>query len=472
MPADDVNFFDQDAVPTTDPPLPNGEGDYGENVVVLKSKGRREGWQRLWHFGESGQPLPTLHNVMLTLRNHPKLAKIIRYDEMLRAPVLLDQIPNTPHDPTIPRQLRDADVIAIQEEIQLVGLRRVAKGTVQDGIDLRSEQDRFHPVKDYLNGLVWDGEPRVDKWLTYYLGAEPDEALTGDDKKRKLRYLSKIGRLFMIAMVARILRPGCKADYMLILEGPQGALKSSACRIIAGQWFSDNLPDLSRGDAVRLSMHLRGKWLIEIAEMSSFNAAESHTLKEFLTQTEERYTPKYGRNEVHEPRQCLFIGSTNEGVYLRDATGARRFWPVSVGIINLVDLMDDRDQLLAEAVHLYMAGEPWWPDRDFEAEHITPEQAARYEVDVWQSEIETWLDGGMVFDSNGQGVFDESGLQLTRDKSYRCTVNEILRGPLGLRVGMFGTREQRRVSAIFRRMKWFITTVKGKDFYTRPPEDE
>src|ERR1700744_6589723 len=128
---------------------------------------------------------------------------------------------------------------------------------------------------------------------------------------------------------------------MLILEWPNGAWKTRSCRALAGEWFSDNLPDLSRGDPVRLSMHLRGKWLIEIAEMSSFNAAETHTLKEFLTQTEERYLPKYGRNEVYEPRQCVFVGSINESVYLRDPTGARRFWPVKIGTIDLEALQND-----------------------------------------------------------------------------------------------------------------------------------
>jgi predicted P-loop ATPase len=459
MPADDVNFFDQDAVPSTEPPVPNGEGDYGQNVVVLKAipKGKREGWQRMWHVGETGQPLPTLHNVMLTLRNHPRLAKIIRYDEMLRAPMLLDQIPNTPHDPTIPRQLRDADVIAIQEEIQLVGLRRVAKGTVQDGIDLRADQDRFHPVVGYLNGLVWDGETRVDGWLGRYLGVE------GGD------YSDKIGRLFLIALVARMFIPGCKADYMLILEGPQGALKSSACRVLAGEWFSDNLPDLSRGDSVRLSMHLRGKWLIEIAEMSSFNSAEAHTLKEFLTQTEERYTPKYGRNEVHEPRQCLFIGSTNEGVYLRDATGARRFWPVKVGVIDLDALAEVRDQLLAEAVTLFRAGEKWWPDREFEVKHIAPQQASRFEADPWQETITVWLDGGAKeYDSDGREVVGEDGVPIRTPAVDRCTVMQLLRGPLHVSIDRISIREQRRVSAILTNMKWNQGRSTKERFYTRP----
>jgi predicted P-loop ATPase len=212
---------------------------------------------------------------------------------------------------------------------------------------------------------------------------------------------------------------------MLILEGPQGAMKSTACRILAGEeHFSDNLPDLSRGDAVRLSMHLRGKWLVEIAELSSFNKAETHTLKEFITQAVERYTPKYGREEVREPRQCVFVGTTNESVYLRDPTGARRFWPVTVSTIDLEALAQDRDQLLAEAMHEFRAGAQWWPDREFEAEHIAPQQEARYEADPWQEVIETYL---------------------RVQQTERISAIDVLRLALGLETPRIGTPEQRRV---------------------------
>lgn len=433
---DDVNFFDQKSSPS-EPPPPKGEGDYGENVVRLKRKDQPR-WKDQWQVSETGQPLPNFYNVMVTLRHHPLLCELVRYDEMSHAAVLVKQIPHTPPGLITPRKIRDSDVLAIQEEIQLTGLRRVAKATVQDGVQLRAEQDRFHPVKDYLNGLKWDGKPRVDRWLSYYLGAE---------EIGKAAYISKIGRLFMIAMVARIFKPGCKADYMLILEGPQGILKSTACRILAGEWFSDNLPNLSRGDAVRLSMHLRGKWLIEIAEMSSFNAAETHTLKEFITQTEEKYTPKYGRNDVEEARQCLFIGTTNEGAYLRDPTGARRFWPVKLGHIDLDALRADRDQLFAEAVYLFNQGEAWWPDREFEAEVIVPEQVARYECDPWQELIETWI---------------------TANAKRRVSVNEVLRDIIFLPPGQFGTREQRRVSGILSHIGWIPKRDMGKRFFQAP----
>lgn len=445
-----MNWFDQNPQPEpSDPPPPKGEGDYGENVVTLTPKGRRgqAGWKSEWQLSENGSPLPNLRNTMIALREHPTLSKLIQYDEMARSAVIIAQIPGTPHDPTIPREMRDTDVLAIQEEIQITGLRRIAKMTIQDAASLRADQDRFHPVRDYLDGLVWDGTPRVDAWLTFYLGAEPNSDLSDDEQRRKSKYISKIGRLFLIALVARIYRPGCKADYMLILEGPQGALKSSACRVLAGEWFSDNLPDLSRGDAVRLSMHLRGKWLIEIGEMASFNAAEAHTLKEFLTQTDEKYTPKYGHKDVKEPRQCLFIGSTNDGTYLRDATGARRFWPVKVGTIDLDGLTADRNQLLAEAVKLFRDGEPWWPDRKFEAEYMAPEQAARYEEDAWQEVIVTWA---------------------AQNSIRRCTVNDVLRGPINLPTGQFGTREQRRVSAIFRHLQWSQSRTNGKTYFERP----
>ena len=396
-------------------------------------KRAKEGWKADWQVSEAGTPLTNLFNAMIALRCHPRLERLVHLDELDCAMFIKKE---SEMDEECPRLMTDADVLAIQEELQRTGLRRVSKGTVQDAIELYARENRYHPVRDYLRSLQWDGETRIRGWLSRYLGVEG------------CAYADEIGCLFLIAMVARVMQPGCKVDYMLILEGPQGTLKSSACKILAGRWFSDNLPDLARGDAVRTSMHLRGKWLIEIAEMSAFSAAGSHKLKEFLTQTEERYTPKYGRQEVREPRQCVFVGSTNEDAYLKDATGASRFWPVKVGVIDLDALAADRDQLLAEAFAAFQGGASWWPDRAFEAEHIAPQQEARYEADPWEEAIESWIGSGW---------------------RLRISVNEVLKFVVGMDVSKIGTREQRRVSAILQRLGWIAKQSHGKRFYEKGP---
>jgi predicted P-loop ATPase len=233
-------------------------------------------------------------------------------------------------------------------------------------------------VRDYLNRLQWDGMPRVQTWLHRYFGA----ALTD--------YTKAIGRMFLIATVARIFRPGCQVDYMLILEGLQGEFKSSACKILGDDWFSDHLPDIATAGK-DVSQHLRGKWIIEITEMSAMSRAETNQLKSFITRTTERYRRSYGRKESVEPRQCIFIGTTNKNIYLRDETGNRRYWPVKTATIDLAALKRDRDQLFAEAVVLFEQNIQWWPDKKFELAHIQPQQDERFEADPWEDPIVEYL---------------------------------------------------------------------------------
>jgi predicted P-loop ATPase len=225
------------------------------------------------------------------------------------------------------------------------------------------------------------------------------------------------------------MNPGCKTDYMLILEGPQGVLKSAVCATLGDKWFSDNWPDVTAGKDV--SQHLRGKWLIEVSEMHAMSRAETALLKAFITRTVERYRPSYGHLEVIEPRQCVFIGTTNRETYLRDETGGRRFWPIKVGDIDIDGLKADRDQLFSEAVHRYRTGEPWWPNRDFEREHILHEQEARYEADVWEENIREYV-----------------------ALRSRITIGELARLALLIETPRIGTAEQRRIAAVLETLGW------------------
>lgn len=381
------------------------------------------GWLADCQRDDKGHPIPNLANVLLALRRDAALADLFSFDEMESAVILNAPVPKggagfeLPDDTFRPRQVTDTDITRVQEYLQLEGLPRLARDTTYQAVEARARENAVHPVRAYLSELTWDGEPRLCHWLHTYLGCKDD------------LYASQIGTMFFISLAARIFDPGCKADYMLVLEGTQGAMKSTACRIIGGEWFSDNMPDVTAGKDV--SLHLRGKWLIEIAELSAISRAEDAALKAFLTRPVERFRPPYGRLEVVMPRQCVFIGTTNKATYLRDETGGRRYWPVKVGKVDTDRLQRDRDQLFAEAVHLYLDGRQWWPSADFEREQIKPQQEERFEGDAWEESILKWLEG-----------------------RPRATVNEIAQGALYIDLSKIGTMEQRRISRCLERLGW------------------
>lgn len=379
---------------------------------------------------DRGKPFGNLANAAHALRSDPAISGIFSFDAF-RASLMLDNpVPAPgeghvlPDDDFVPRQVSDNDVNRLQEYLQHAGLGRLGKDTTYQAVDIRAHERSYHPVRDYVESLRWDDTPRVATWLQAYLGCEPT------------LYTSQIASMFLIAMVARIFEPGCKADYMLVLEGPQGAMKSSACRILGGDWFSDNMPDVTSGKDA--SLHLRGKWLIEIAEMSALSKAEDAILKAFLTRSVERFRPPYGRIEVDQPRQCVFIGTTNKATYLRDETGGRRYWPVKVGTIDPNALLRDRDQLIAEAYRLYLQGRRWWPTADFEREHIKPEQEARFETDAWEETLRQWLVG-----------------------QPRVTISNAATLGLGMDMSRIGTADQRRIIACLDRLGWGPSAKRG-----------
>ena len=366
-----------------------------------------------------GRPIPNVANALIALECDGNIRDAIAYNEMLRAPMLMHQ-PGIPigGEITEPRPLTDEDVTDIQNWMQHAGLDRISRQAVNDAVDLCARRQSFHPLRNYLDSLQWDGQPRVNVWLITRLGAENSE------------YVCEIGKMFLISMVARIYEAGSKADHMLVLEGPQGALKSTACRVLGGEWFSDNLPDIA-SSGKDASQHLRGKWLVEIAELHAFNRAEASQLKSFVSRQTERYRPSYGRREVIEDRQCVFIGTTNKEAYLRDETGGRRFWPVKCGEIDIENLEADRDQLFAEAVTLYQAGVPWWPERTFETKHIMPQQTERYEGDPWEETVSEFIVG-----------------------KPRVTISEVAKNGLFIDTPRIAKSDQNRIAAILVAIGW------------------
>jgi predicted P-loop ATPase len=406
---------------------------------------RGERWSDLLHRTDRGEARDVLHNVAIILRSDERFAGRLRWNLMLEAAEARD----LPWHKGGWREWTDADDLQLanwcQERHAYVKPRTCAAA-----VQVVARDQLCHPVRDRLNALVWDGTPRLCRWLFDYLGASV-EVRDGEERdagEKRTRYLEEVGRRWMISAVARVMQPGCKADHALILEGPQGALKSTAAGALAleAAWFADEIADLGTKDSAQ---DLRGKWVIELAELSAMKRGEVERVKAFMSRRVDHYRPSYGVRSQDFPRQCVFIGSTNADAYLADETGGRRFWPVKVGVIDVEKLAQDRDQLWAEALAAYRKGERWWLDAEVE-KAAREEQEERRIDDPWEQHVLTWL----------------------IDKS-EASVEQALQGAINMPKERHDQRARNRIAAVFKAHKWSRVQKRRADgsrewLYRRP----
>lgn len=357
-----------------------------------------------------------IHNALLTLRHHPDIKGCFAQNDFTGQIEVLKPLPTETRKRPHPRELEDNDETAVSGWLNLQGLR-TAISVNKSVIHAIAAENRHDPLMDYLNTIQWDGDHRLDTWLIDYCGSPQTD------------YHRIIGRKYLISAAARGLRPGCKVDTMLILEGAQGVGKSTLAATLAGpQWFTDQVGDVTSKDA---SERLSGAWIVEVAEMDKFSRAEANAVKEFLSRTDDRYRPAYARNVVRRLRRCVFMGTINpDGTgYLRDTTGNRRFWPVACGRIDLEGIARHRDQLWAEAVFALKEGEEWWIS-DADADLVSQEQEDRRDDDLWEPEVRKWLDGWETpeYFTSAQVLKDCLGIQPAMQKhAEKIRIAKLLR---------------------------------------------
>jgi hypothetical protein len=248
--------------------------------------------------------------------------------------------------------------------------------TVQEAIVNIAKEDAFHPVRDYLNEHTWDGVSRLGDLFKVGFGATGDEG-----------YLEDAATKFCIGAVARIFDPGCKMDNMIVITGPQGIGKSTAFNILAKGWFADSPLSIGDKDAF---MQMAGKWFYELSELDSFRKAENTRIKAFLSSRFDTFRPPFGRHVVERPRQTVIVGTTNEDQFLNDPTGSRRFVPIRATRVDVPWLAANRDQLWAEAVVRYRAGEIWYYAGE-SAARLVKESAPFQQDDVWEPTVYAYV---------------------------------------------------------------------------------
>lgn len=311
-------------------------------------------WKAELEYTKSGKLLCNIANIILILENDPALAGHIVHDLFTGMDSAKDGLPWNKNA----NQWTDTDDanlrVWLEKHYNITGKEKIA-----DALTAVLTRHSYHPIRDYLSGLTWDGVPRLDRIIIDYMGAEDSELNRAMSRKH------------FVAAVARVFNPGCKYDYCLIMSGAEGIGKSTLLRVMGGKWFNDSITTLEGKEGME---QLRRAWVVELGELSSIKRSDVEQVKAHLSKQVDIYRAAYARRVLEHPRQCVFCGTTNEALFLKGDTGNRRFWVIPV-VAELRKYRDwseairrDRDQLWAEAVHYYKQGEPLYLSEELEAQ--------------------------------------------------------------------------------------------------------
>lgn len=399
--------------------------------------GDKATWAAELVFGRDGALAPMVNNLLVVFQNDPRWAGVFAYNEFAKRIVKRREPPYGGGA----GWMRDTDEI---ETAAWFGRANTYAANIPTTIARQAciamaERNPFHPIRDYLSSLKWDKTDRLPTFFTDFCGVTKQTDVT-----------SAFARNFFIAAVARIFQPGCKSDLMLVLEGEQGARKSTLASVLAGiGGYADVGTAPSDKDFFQI---IQGVWIAEISEMASFAKAENSHIKRAISVAVDRFRKSYGHNVEEFARECVFFGSVNNSDWQRDETGGRRYMPVWVADIDIDGVKAVRDQLWAEAVFRYQSGEAW---------HILPEgakleQEKRYLEDVWMEPVSRWLDTAPL-----SGKLRE-----------KVTVSDVLRFALDMEAKKQDRSAQTRVGNILARLKWVKRQRKsdGVRVYHRPEQ--
>lgn len=396
-------------------------------------------WQSLLTRTKDGNVEGTLHNLCLILERDANFDGLFWLNESSNQVVLSRSPPWTSGNV---HEFTDQDGCELAAWLQDPAhyAMRCGADLALAGVITVARRHRLHPIREYLQSREWDGTPRIERMFVDLFGAADN------------RYSHQAARCFMVGAVARMLwvdpkvpSVGAKVDFMLVLEGAQGKKKTTSVSTLFGaQWYAETLESPSGKDFYQA---LLGCWCVEIAEMDSFTKADTTAVKVAITRRSDKYRAPYERVPKTFRRECIFVGTTNETEWLRDATGGRRFLPLKIlddGEIKIAGIEAQRDQLWAEAVQLFAQGVEWWKL----PEDAVEEQELRFFEDSWADRIARWLEGRAPGDNAYPG-------RILRSEPIRwTTTDELLQYAIGMDAGRHGRQEQMRISNIMKRAGW------------------